>query len=171
MYQVDEKDKVLELGDFPPMETGDPCPSVMSDQSRCVLGYGLRQNVDWNTTKVEEMEPQRVAVVQFNGYVSHIFGTPNEEVISGHPLRGRGLNQYGFFEVENSSWLRAMEKVNSVHERHDKEKFMSAFRHFIITFHDSTFECIARDYDISVFEPPVNVFDEMRKRVLITTYV
>lgn len=39
--------------------------------------------------------------------------------------------------------------MNSVHRRHDP-KIFEAFTHYIFTFHDSTFECVANSYDFTV---------------------
>ncbi len=165
MYQVDEKDRIKKLSDFPKMDTGDPSPIVFSAEGKCLLAYRILHNVDWENTKVEDMEPERVALVDFQHCLSHIFGHPNEEVIRGHPLYSRGLSWYGFFEVENSSWIRRQEQINSVHDRHDREKFLQGLRHFIITLHDSTFECIAEKFELSMYEQPVNIKDEMQRRL------
>lgn len=40
---------------------------------------------------------------------------PNDESLHGHPLFERGLAFYGAFRVENSSWIRALVRINSVH--------------------------------------------------------
>jgi hypothetical protein len=37
---------------------------------------------------------------------------PNDESLHGHPLFERGLNFYGAFQVESSSWIRALERIN-----------------------------------------------------------
>jgi hypothetical protein len=165
VYQADEKDKVVELSDFPAMETGDPSPLVFSAEGKCILAYRMRHNVDWANTKVEDIEPERVALIDFQHCLSRMFGHPNEDVIRGHPLYDRGLSWYGFFEVENSSWLRKLEQINSVHEQHDRERFLNGFHHFIFTFHDSTFECIAKKFEVSIYEQPVDIKEEMQRRL------
>jgi len=60
------------------------------------------------------------------------------------------LEPYGVFEVQNSSWLRKLEKMNSVHPYHDKERFMENMKHFVFSFHDTTFECIAEGFNVEV---------------------
>ncbi len=66
--------------------------------------------------------------------------TPNDEALPGHPLWGHGLDFYTISEVINSSWIAQLSQQNRMafpdYTRPSK-------RHFIITFHDSTFECIA----------------------------
>ena len=86
---------------------------------------------------------ETMAVVRFVGCRAHMFGPPNDEAFAGHPLAGRGLRPYGAFLVQNSSWLRGLERMNAVHPRHNPERFRE-LKHFVLTFHDSTFECIAR---------------------------
>ncbi len=39
--------------------------------------------------------------------------------------------------------------MNSVHRSHDSRVF-EAFTHYIFTFHDSTFECVAASIDATV---------------------
>ena len=52
-----------------------------------------------------------------------MFGPPNDEAFSGHPLASRGLHPYGAFKIENSSWIRHLEKMNSVHPNHHPERY------------------------------------------------
>jgi hypothetical protein len=68
------------------------------------------------------------------------FGYPNDEALGGHPLFSCGLGFYGVFEVLGSSWIEQMTAQNRVCFPKTED---STNRHFIFTFHDSTFECIA----------------------------
>ena len=54
---------------------------------------------------------------------------------------------YSNYKVENSSWIRQLERMNSVHPYHDSEEFYKNKNHYILAFHDSTFECIAQNYE------------------------
>jgi hypothetical protein len=94
---------------------------------------------------------ERVAL-RFEEPRAHYFGSPNDEALSGHPLNARGLRSYGAFEVIASSWLRSLERMNRVHPRHDATRF-AAHRHFIFTFHDNTFECIAKGMSVAARVP------------------
>ena len=82
----------------------------------------------------------------------HIFGLPNDEAISGHPLAKHGLKPYSYFEVMGSSLIKAMEKINKIHPSHNKAKFMEGKRHFVFSFHDSLFECVAHDFTLTILE-------------------
>jgi hypothetical protein len=78
-----------------------------------------------------------------------MFGPPNDEAFQGHPLASRGLEPYGTYQIENSSWIRKLERMNRVHPSHKPEAF-SRLRHLVFAFHDSTFECICRNESFDV---------------------
>ena len=105
---------------------------------------------DGSTVRVvsENTSGEPVALVTFSRPYAHLFGPPNDEAFSGHPLASRGLRPYGAFEVHTSSWVRTLERMNSVHPLHRAEQF-SGLRHFIFAFHDTTFECVAHDFSVS----------------------
>lgn len=152
MYQVDGEDKVLKLENVPQSSVGAPIPVVLSDERKVVLAF-YPQNVPegWEGTTVrlvseEFQEP--VAIVEFNLCYIHMFGSPNDEAFSGHPLAERGLKPYGAYEITDSSWIRGLERKNSVHPYHNPERFWER-RHFVFAFHDSTFECVADGFKVT----------------------
>ena len=81
--------------------------------------------------------------ISFNSVSAHYNGWPNDEVLHAHRLWGRGLTFYAMHEVVNSDWLAELERRNSVHPRHIPGLILRD-RHFIGTYQDGTFECIAR---------------------------
>ena len=89
------------------------------------------------------------AVIQAASPYAHMFGPPNDEAFSGHPLAARGLSPYAVFEVERSSWIRSLEHMNSVHPHHRPERF-ATLKHYIFAFHDTTFECVAESFSVSL---------------------
>ena len=156
MYEVDRKDKVIELGDVPQSSVGAPIPIVLADEHTVLLSYYLQDTPEgWDGTTVRvvssETEGEPVAIVKFNWCYAHMFGPPNDEAFEGHPLSSRGLQPYGAFEIQSSSWLRKLEKMNSVHSYHDKTNFMENKKHFIFSFHDSVFECIAKNFQVEIY--------------------
>ena len=153
MYKVGHKDRVLELTDIPQSSVGAPIPAVVAGEHNvAVFFYAQTHDPDWDGTTVRSVgtdttgEP--TVTVRFNRCHVHMFGPPNDESFSGHPLYKRGLRPYANFEIANSSWLRALEKMNSVHPYHSRSRFMERKRHFVMAFHDSTFECIAHGYTV-----------------------
>ncbi len=79
------------------------------------------------------------------------FGYPNDEALPGHPLYSRGLSAYGIFEVRNSLWVRQITERNRVSFPNAPD---SKKKHYIICFHDSSFECIADALKITVTDRP-----------------
>lgn len=154
MYSVDEHDEVVPLVDVPSQDVGAPLPTIIADDYRLVLEYLMPiEDPNWDGTYVNVVTTDTkgsVALIRFQHPYAHMMGAPNEEAISGHPLADRGLEAFAAFEVKQSSWIRILERMNSVHPYHDRQRFLELKRHFIFAFHDSTFECIANSFDISI---------------------
>lgn len=148
MYVVDGDDRVHELRDLPQSSVGSPCPVVIATEHVVVVAYVIEEGAAIDASAVRALGPQEIAevyaVVTFPAH-AHMLGPPNDEAFRGHPLSERGLQPCGAFEVLNSSWVRALERMNRVHPRHQPERY-SHRRHFVLSFHDSTFECVADRY-------------------------
>ena len=146
MYEVDEKDQVVVLENVPRSSVGAPTPIVLSDEGKTMLAFHLQNTPDdWDGTSVRLIGPEYEepsAIVEFEWCYAYMFGPPNDEAFSGHPLSARGLDPYGAYEVLNSSWIRQLERMNAVHQYHEPERFWER-HHYIFAFHDSTFECVA----------------------------
>ena len=170
MYSVDEKDEVRELPDIPQSSPGAPIPLVLADEMTLVVSYYLNvPDPAWDGSTARMIDPESsaepVGVITFPLYTALMFGPPNDEAFSGHPLAKRGLEPYGAYEVLNSSWIRTLERMNSVHPQHQPDSFWQR-RHFILAFHDSTLECVGRKYLISRREGPLfNAIDYMKEQL------
>ena len=119
----------LEVPYFDP-EPNVPAPVVLQSESKCLLVYWDRDS------NRKALEFSRCSISKF--------GYPNDEALGGHRLYGKGLGFYSFFEVIDSEWIAELRKVNQV--RFPNFRAFAGKRHFIITFHDSTFECIASGF-------------------------
>jgi hypothetical protein len=112
------------------------------------------------------------AVMEFKGCCRTLFGGPNDEALPEHPLWHKGLADRGYdiCEVLNSSWAKeVMGRARRSAERIWGSRFEKAYqnvdwstRHFIVTFHDSTFECLADDFVLTVHKAP---FAELLGRI------
>lgn len=107
-----------------------------------------------------------IAVVELLRCVITKFGLPNDEAISGHPLYEKLEilgGTYAIFEVHNSSWKAQVQQQNQV----VFPDWELSSRHFIFGFHESTFECLAEDIQLTISnEPYATVFETVAKRVL-----
>ena len=119
----------LDMGLYP--EPGAPAPLLAQGDFDCFLVFHAVKEPGGDIA---------TGVVEVVGCEVTRFGYPNDEALPGHPLWRHGLDYYTISEVINSSWIAQLSQQNRVafpdHTRPAK-------RHFIVTFHDSTFECIA----------------------------
>ena len=170
MYSVDSQDRVIKLNDVPQPDVGAPQPLVLSDERVTLLAYSVQRKpypFDGGVLTEADMKlsGEQVALVEFRSCHSFMFGAPNDEACGGHPLADRGLSPYGVFEIENSSWIRQLEKMNSVHSQHEGG-WLLTLKHFIFAFHDSTFECVASGLSWSLHSGSLEaLLAEMRKRL------
>ena len=154
MYTVSPNDRPHEISSTPQSSIGAPCPQLVVGEHSLRLAYYIeerRLSPQWSAAPIRPNEPgesdEICALVRFTRPYAHMFGPPNDEAFSGHPLAARGLGPYRVFEIENSSWVRSLERMNSVHSYHRPERFGS-LKHFVFAFHDTTFECVAEAFDI-----------------------
>src|SRR5438876_5462691 len=120
-------------------DTGAPTPVLLASDSRTLLAFYLPyRDPNCNGTDVHVRDATTdigVAVVQFWHCIVATLGDPNDEVLHGHRLWGKGLDAYGAFIVQHSTWITELQQINSVHDRYNPEKWVS-YKHYILTFHD-----------------------------------
>ena len=132
-------------------------PFLLQDECRTFLTFFLREvPPDWDGTYVRVRNPgdrssERIALVEFERCIGTKMGYPDEDAPDGHPLSGKGLVGYRAMSVKNSPWLKELETVNSVDSCGDAGAWRG-FKHYILPFHDSTFECIAGGFKVEVFQ-------------------
>lgn len=151
-YVVIGDDAVIELDDIPSSSPGSPLPVVLAtEHSLCVTFLLHAPEPDWNDpSSIESLTSgEKICILNFSRARSHYFGSPNDETLHGHPLYSRGLRSYGNYEVRNSSWINALERMNSAHPKHDPARFKH-LRHIVLTFHDSIFECVAERFTVEI---------------------
>lgn len=146
-------------------DIGAPLPVLIASEDRTFLVFYLRDvDPDWDGTYVHVRDPvkdtdQSMAVLEFRGCHSAKLGDPNDEVIHGHRLWGRGLKPYGAFLVRNSTWVAELRRINEVHESYRDPKVLRGesyftlppwerMNHYLFAFHDSTFECVAESFTV-----------------------
>lgn len=156
---MNDQDKVeeLDLGISP--DAGISGPLLLQDDYAAFLTFNaVRPNVDGR------MEPAGTAVVEIVGCSTTKFRYPNDEALPGHPLYSKGLSYYSTFEVRQSSWVADKAAQNRVSFPNYTR---SGLRHFVFTFHDSTFECLADDIKIEVSQEPYSqIFQRLTERIL-----
>jgi hypothetical protein len=148
----------LDLGFHP--DSGVSVPLLLQTDGSAILTFSAKTNhIEGSFGK------EGTAIVEFDSCYWSTFGYPNDEAMDGHPLWGRGLSNYGIFDVHNSRWSRRMTEQNRVAFPDTKD---SNTRHLIFTFHDSTFECLCEGIKSASFStaPFEELFSEITKRGL-----
>jgi hypothetical protein len=134
---------LIELTDIPASDPGAPEPEVYANERAVMVVYRVAQRV------AGDAETEACGVVVFGHVNSHVFGSPNDEALQGHRLAKYGLRPYSFWEVKHSTWIAELCARNRVHPYHQDARYED-LRHFVLTFHDSTFEVAARSYSATV---------------------
>jgi len=143
----------LDIGVFP--EAGASEARLIQDEYRSVLTFSaMRLQTDGSRSGAG------TATVEFVRCIVTSFGYPNDEALPGHPLYNSGLSAYDVFEVVDSPWIRRLTEQNRVAFPSTPD---STQRHFIFTFHDSTFECIADELRVTI--QPFPERDESRSTI------
>ena len=122
MFEVGQGQRAIAIDDAPRPEAGAPMPVLLAGEARAVLVYYAS---DDPPELVDDPVPELLGILDFRGLGSCYFGYPNDEGLHDHPLYERGLSFYGVYRVEHSPWASW------------------GGTHFIVTLHDSTFECTA----------------------------
>lgn len=116
-------------------DAGAPEPLLVASERRALFAFYR------GGPEVED--DMEVQVAEFVGYTSVRFGFPNDEAVHGHPLWGAGLDFYAVHEVHDSEWVEQLRAI----ERHHPQSLAVPFsdsKHYVLTFHDSTLEAVAR---------------------------
>ena len=95
-----------------------------------------------------------LALVEFTHCHVSKFGLPNDDAWGGHPLYSVIVDAdawLSIMEVRNSSWKAELERQNKV----SYPDWDWPHKHFIISFRESTLECIAKDIQINIFDEPL----------------
>lgn len=147
--------RIEEINTVLHIQAGAPVPVVLSDEYHLTLFYyynkGFSESITQMPIERNSREDKGVAVLVFKNHIIYKFGYPNAEVLQSHPYYNLGLESYNIYEVAESDWVREIEVMNRLHPFHNPIKF-KMYKHFIITFEDSTFECIARELELSFFQ-------------------
>lgn len=141
MYDIDSRDRVVPLDLAPSPDQGDPLPVVLAKDGSVILSY------------VAGRELTVIATFPFLSAV--LFGEPRAKWLKKHPLAERGLEAHGAFEVKDSSWARAIEARDGTGRK----------KHFIFTFRDSAFECVAADIGVELIREDDDTVKLMARRL------
>ena len=135
---------------------GQSFPTIISDDHNLIITfYALDECVSDELIQSSTAYDVGVYTIKFKEFSKYTFGFPNDEAIHGHPYYKLGMMPYSFYELKNSDWIRALENIDKVHPRYKHDKW-KADKHYIITFHDNMFECVAKGFEVSKETRPLH---------------
>ncbi|MDO3644607.1 hypothetical protein [Mucilaginibacter sp. L3T2-6] len=138
--------KLIELANVPQMDTGAPSPTIIANDNNLYVTYNKMTSRSC-VTEENVQKKNKILVVKFNNCLQFSFGLPSDETISGHRYYGLGLASYAVYELLNSDLIDELKHIEAVHPYFNNEKY-ETYKHYIITFHEKTFECVAEGYEL-----------------------
>jgi len=139
MHTPDDEDRVVPLA-VPAPDVENPLPIVLAKDGTVVLSY-----MAWAGRKHAHV------IVSFHVAFAHRFGPPDRRGLAAHALSERGLKPDGAFEVKRSSWALG--------------SFGGKGRHYVFTFRDAVFECVAEGYGSEAIDEDADVVRLMARRL------
>lgn len=123
------------------MDYGAPCPTIICNDNHLKLCFYEDLADDDNIS--DNSYP--IIMMNFHNYLHYSFGSPGEELLYDHPYSDLGITSGGFYEIFDSDLLKQHQMLSSKHMHYDEERWKN-YRHYVITFHDRLFECIAVNF-------------------------
>src|SRR6185437_11809106 len=140
--------ELIEIKGLFEMDSGSPSPMIISNDNELFVSFYA------NKDRTSAVPVERnicydvgIYVLKFKLYMKFTFGFPGEETLRGHPYSRLGMKSYSFYELKKSDLIKSLQRIDKVHPRHNPEKW-EKYKHYILTFHDNMFECIAQDFEV-----------------------
>jgi hypothetical protein len=133
-----QDDKVVLLDSVPHPAADAAEPFIVASDRRVILAYPIAE-ADFERFGPFDPDDDPFCTVLFPDCVFHRLGPPGDNDFEIHPLAARGLLGHSVHEVVNSSLAAEIAELASAG---------LAPRHFVMTFQDSTFECVASDFTV-----------------------
>jgi hypothetical protein len=140
--------ELIEIKGLFEIDYGAPSPTILSNDTKLYIAF-YADRTDNSTVLHERNEVYDTGIValKFNRYINYRFGMPGNETIHGHPYSKLGMSSCSFYELKDSDYIKSLQDIDKVHRRYDAEEWRQ-YHHYILTFHDNMFECVAHNFEI-----------------------
>lgn len=158
--------ELIEIKGLFEIDYGSPSPTILSNDSELYLTfYADRENAVEIPQQRNTVYDTGIVVIKFNMYLKYTFGLPGEETVHGHSYNSLGMESFSFYELRNSDFIKSLQEIEKVHPYYNSEKW-NKYKHYILTFHDNMFECIAESFEIreennSLYNQVSTIFSEL----------
>ncbi|MDQ8051437.1 MAG: hypothetical protein REI78_00355 [Pedobacter sp.] len=163
--------ELIEIKGLFEMDFGAPMPVVLSNDTELLLAfYAEQKNMPAIPQQKHIIDDTGVVALKFKRYLKYTFGVPGDEAINGHPYSKLGMKSYSFYELRDSDFIKSLQHIDKMHPQYHPDKW-KMFKHYILTFHDNMFECIAesfevREDDVSLYNQASDMFNELMRKNL-----
>lgn len=160
--------ELIEIKDLFYIDNGAPAPTVISnDNELIIIFYSANRNLLSDIQERNTIYDEGVVVLKFKVYLKYSFGIPSNETLQGHPYYQLGMRSYAFYEVKNSNLIEDIDHIQKIHPYYDPLK-LKDYKHYLLTFHDSMFECVAKDFEVenihtSMYKQATVILNELSK--------
>ena len=125
--------ELIEIKGLFEMDAGAPSPIILSNDNELLVSfYGNKDSDIGEPHQRNTVYDTGIFILKFKSFLKYSFGLPSNETIQGHPYFKLGLSSYS----ERS------------HPYYNPEKWKE-YKHYILTFHDNMFECVAEGFEVS----------------------
>ena len=118
------------------IDDGFPSPKIISNSNNLYLNF-----------RVDDENYETVTLKFLNHHLYKI-GYPGNETLYYHPYSINGINTSEIYLIKNSDWINELKEIDKNHPYFNEDKWNS-LNHYVITFHDDLFECIAKNFEIT----------------------
>lgn len=163
--------ELVEIKGLFEMDYGSPSPMIISNDSDLFIAfYADKQSVIIEPQERNTVYDTGIFALKFKSYLKYTFGLPSNETIQGHPYSKLGLKSFAFYELKNSDLIKQLENIEKVHPYYTPDKWKE-YKHFILTFHDNMFECVAKKFEIkeentSIYHKATSMLNELSVKQL-----
>lgn len=138
--------ELKEIKDAFKIDYGAPSPLIVANESNLVIAfYTTSEIASYELHERNACQDIGVVSIKFEGCLQYSFGIPGNESIYGHPYWKLGMRPASFYELKDSDWIESLKNIEQVHPSYDLKSWAS-YKHYILTFHDNMFQCVARDW-------------------------
>lgn len=140
--------ELIEIKGLFEMDYGSPSPTIISSDNELFIAfYADRESISLLPQERNTIQDSGIFALKFKAYLKYTFGLPDNETIHGHPYSKLGMESFSFYELKNSNLIKELQEIQKVHEYYNPLKW-ETYKHYILTFHDNMFECIAQDFEV-----------------------
>ena len=163
MYNIPmfSKDKLVFLEEIPKPcyynNTKEHLSVIFNNNCLYILYEKLEPKKTSGNININSVHKKSFVVLLFEYEIAHYFYKTYPNFRCGHPLKNKGNLLAGYsYKVEHSSWI-AQTKKTHLFDNHGmsdgrlaEKDYYDDMNHYIITFDDYFFECLAKRYELRV---------------------